>query len=260
VRFENALEFASCTDPGLIRPQNEDSLLFDTANGFALLADGMGGYSGGEVASALAVALISGGLQSALPVLRKAQAAGEDMLADIAQLLRQQIENANIQIFRKSVTQQELAGMGTTLLALVFCGKQAVVAHIGDSRLYCLQGQRLRQLTYDHTVLQARIDSGEITPEQAKRVPHKGMLTRALGVETMVEQDLRGIDVSPGDIFLLCSDGLSDMLEEKEIQQALSEAGSDLSATAQRLVKMANDYGGLDNISVVLVRVKQAGF
>ena len=256
MRFENTLEFASCTDPGLIRPQNEDSLLLDAANGFALLADGMGGYNGGEVASALAVTLISGGLQSVLPALRKAQAAGEDTLADIAQLLRQQIENANIQIFRKSVTQSELAGMGTTLLALVFCGKQAVVAHIGDSRLYCLQGRRLRQLTYDHTVLQARIDSGEITPEQAKRLPHKGMLTRALGVETTVEQELRGIDVSPGDIFLLCSDGLSDMLEEKEIQQALSEAGSDLSATAQRLVKMANDYGGLDNISVVLVRVR----
>jgi protein phosphatase len=258
VRFENSLEFASCTDSGLVRSQNEDSLECDVSNGFALLADGMGGYNAGEVASALAVALVSNGLQSGLPALRKEQAAGGDTLADIALLLRQQIDNANIQIFRKSITQQELAGMGTTLLALVFCGKQAVVAHIGDSRLYCLNGQRLRQLTYDHTVLQARIDSGEITPEQAKRAPHKGMLTRALGVEATVETELRGIDVLPGDIFLLCSDGLSDMLEEKEIQQVLSEAGSDLPATAQKLVKMANDYGGLDNISVVLVRVKQA--
>lgn len=259
MRFENTLEFASCTDSGLIRPQNEDSLLFDASNGCVLLADGMGGYNGGEVASALAVALISGGLQAGLPALRKAQAAGEDTLADIALLLRQQIDNANIQIFRKSISQPELAGMGTTLVALVFCGKQAVVAHIGDSRLYCLHGQRLRQLTYDHTVLQARIDNGEITPEQAKRLPHKGMLTRALGVEATVEQELRGIDVSSGDIFLLCSDGLSDMLEEKEIQQVLSETGSDLSASAQRLVKMANNNGGFDNISVVLVRVKQAG-
>lgn len=256
MRFENSLEFASCTDSGLIRPQNEDSLLFDASNGFALLADGMGGYNGGEVASALAVALISGGLQAGLPALHEAQAAGDDTLADIALLLRQQIDNANIQIFRRSITQPELAGMGTTLVALVFCGKQAVVAHIGDSRLYCFHGQRLRQLTYDHTVLQARIDSGEITPEQAKHVPHKGMLTRALGVETTVEKELRGIDILPGDIFLLCSDGLPDMLEEKEIQQVLSEAGNDLPATAQRLVKMANDYGGLDNISVVLVRVR----
>lgn len=258
MRFESSLEFASCTDSGLVRSHNEDSLVSDAANGFALLADGMGGYNAGEVASALAVALISGGLQAGLPALRKAQAAGEETLADVALLLRQQIEHANLQIFRKSITQQELAGMGTTLLALVFCGKQAVVAHIGDSRLYCLQGQRLRQLTYDHTVLQARIDSGEITPEQARRVPHKGMLTRALGVEKIVEAELRGIDVSPGDVFLLCSDGLSDMLEEKEIQQVMSEAGNNLPATAQRLVKMANDYGGLDNISVVLVRVKQA--
>lgn len=256
MRFETRLEFASCTDSGLVRSQNEDSLVFDASNGFALLADGMGGYNGGEVASALAVTLLSAGLQSGLPALRQAQGAGDDALADIALLLRQQIDNANIQIFRKSITQPELAGMGTTLLALVFCDKQAVVAHIGDSRLYCLNGQRLRQLTYDHTVLQARIDSGEITPEQAKRVPHKGMLTRALGVEAAVETELRGIDVAAGDIFLLCSDGLSDMLEGKEIQQVLSEAGSDLQATAQRLVKMANDNGGFDNISVVLVRVK----
>lgn len=258
MHFENSLEFASCTDPGLSRPENEDSLMADAPNGFALLADGMGGYNAGEVASALAVALISGGLKAALPALREAQAAGGDTLADIALLLRQQIDNANIQIFRQSITQPELAGMGTTLVALVFCGKQAVVAHIGDSRLYCLQGQRLRRLTYDHTVLQARIDSGEITPGQAKRVPHKGMLTRALGVETTVETELRGIDVLPGDIFLLCSDGLTDMLEDKEIQQVLSEAGSDLPATTQRLVKMANDNGGFDNISVVLVRVGQA--
>jgi serine/threonine protein phosphatase PrpC len=256
VRFEDVLEFASCTDAGLIRPQNEDSLVFDAANGFAILADGMGGYNAGEVASALTVELICAGLKSALPAMRKALAASEeDLLPEVALLLRQQIDHANAQILQQSKSRTELAGMGTTLVTLVFCDKHAVVAHVGDSRLYRLRGQRFKRLTQDHTVLQARIDRGEITSEMAARMPHKGLLTHALGVETVVQAEMCSVDVLPGDIFLLCSDGLSDMLQEKEIQQALSDAGSDLSASAQQLVAMANDYGGLDNVSVVLVRI-----
>lgn len=250
----DVLEFAACTDTGLVRPQNEDSLAFDAGNGFALLADGMGGYNAGEVASQLAVTAVAEGLKAVLPTMR----ATRHSVTDVALQLRQQIALANAKILQQSLAQPQWAGMGTTLVALVFHDRRAVVAHVGDSRLYRLRGVQFEQLTHDHSVLQECIDQGQVSPDPDVRLAQKSLLTRALGVESGVEAELNGFEVLPGDLFLLCSDGLPDMLEDSEIGQVLATRKSDLTGAAQRLVEMANDHGGFDNVSVIVVRVKQS--
>ena len=258
MRLAAALEFSARTDPGRVRSQNEDSLAFDAENGFALLADGMGGYNAGEVASSLAVAMIAGGLKA-----RLATVAGSGRREDISAvngigiLLHHLIGQANSEIYRRSMMQSKLRGMGTTLVAAVFCDNKVVIAHIGDSRLYRLRGPLLQRLTRDHTVLQERIDRGELTAEEAANLPPKGLLTRALGAEAVVPVEVHSGDVLPGDVFLLCSDGLSDMVSEIAIGQTLASKG-DLTEITRQLVKIANDNGGMDNISVLAVRVNQA--
>jgi PPM family protein phosphatase len=253
--LSGALEIASVTDPGMVRPHNEDSIASDGARGLVVLADGMGGYNAGEVASGMATTVIVTDLQQLLR-----ERAPYDMDAETGQaiaqtLLREQIAKANTSIYQASLSQPQYAGMGTTLVVALFYDNKLTVAHIGDSRLYRLRGDEFKQVTKDHSLLQEQIDSGLITPQQARQSQNKSLVTRALGIDPTVESEIHDYDAQPGDIYLLCSDGLCDMVSDEDIGMVLQTLGANLRLCAQQLVQMANDNGGRDNVSVILVRV-----
>jgi protein phosphatase len=241
-------EFSSAIDAGRARSNNEDSVVVDEGCALAVLADGMGGYNAGEVASSMATSFVatelgrwlreSGGLATD-PEVRRAM--------DIC------VDNANRAIFNAANSNPQCAGMGTTLVVAVFREAQLLIGHVGDSRAYRLRGGRLQQITRDHSLLQEQIDAGLITPEQAAFSANKNLVTRAVGVEDTVLLEVHVHDVQSGDIFLLCSDGLSDMLPDLAIGQVLSTMPS-LAEGCQALVNAANDAGGRDNISVILAR------
>jgi protein phosphatase len=253
--LSQALEIASCTDAGIVRTHNEDSIAADPENGLVVLADGMGGYNAGEVASGMATAIISTEVQH---VLSEHPLDGPDMpggKAAAQRLLVEQIDKANGSIFQAAQSHVQYAGMGTTLVAAIFHDNRLTVAHIGDSRLYRLRGGQLEQLTKDHSLLQEQIDSGMLTPEQAKFSQNKNLVTRALGIEPAVEPEVHEFAAAPGDIYLLCSDGLNDMVSDEDIAMTLHTLSANLRLAAQQLVQLANDNGGRDNISVILVKV-----
>lgn len=257
MRLYNALEIVRLTDVGRTRDHNEDAVASDDAMGFVVLADGMGGYQAGEVASEIAVLSIAAELTEAMVSQRPGQV---DLLLNKqaeAQLILDAVKNANEAIYNISQSQPQCAGMGTTLVVGLFTNNRLLVGHIGDSRMYRLRNQRLTQITEDHSLLQEQIKSGLITAEQAKFSANKNLVTRALGVDPEVELELNEYDVNVGDIYLLCSDGLTDLVDDDVIQTTLSRLSSNLAGAAQVLVQMANDNGGKDNISVILVRVKK---
>jgi len=253
----SSLEMAKATHTGMVRSHNEDSIATDAEIGLAVLADGMGGYNAGEVASGIATALISSETREAF--VRQAphevdRATGspfaKKLLADI-------IAKANTSIFQSANSQPQYAGMGTTLVVALFCNNQITIAHIGDSRCYRQRDGKLEQVTRDHSLLQEQIDSGLLTKEAAKRSQNKNLVTRALGIEPAVEAEIHTYPAQEGDIYLICSDGLNDMVEDEDIEMTLGALGANLPLAAEQLVQMANDNGGRDNISVVLIKVKK---
>jgi protein phosphatase len=249
------LEIVSSTDPGMVRSHNEDSVASDAANGVVVLADGMGGYNAGEVASGMATTVIITEMQQALAAAQPHQVDPQTQQAMAARLVREQVLKANTSIYQSAQSQPQYAGMGTTLVVCLFFDNRVLVAHIGDSRLYLLRDGSLKQVTRDHSLLQEQIDSGLITPEQAKHAQHKNLVTRALGIDPSVEPEIHEYPTKPGDLYLLCSDGLCDMVEDEDIGMTLQALGGNLNLCAQQLVQMANDNGGRDNVSVILVRV-----
>jgi protein phosphatase len=252
-----ALEMATATHTGMVRAHNEDAIGTDATIGLAVLADGMGGYNAGEVASGIAVALISKEARESLaraPAHERDRSSGELMAARV---LRTVAARANSSIFQAASSQPQYAGMGTTLVAVLLADNQITVAHVGDSRLYRLRGDALEQLTRDHSLLQEQIDSGMITKEMARRSQNKNLVTRAVGIEAQVETEIHTYDAAEGDIFLLCSDGLNDMVEDEDILLTLTSLKSNLPLAANQLVQMANDNGGRDNVSVILIRVRK---
>jgi protein phosphatase len=215
----------------------------------------MGGYNAGEVASGMATTVITTELQHLLdetPPYRLEPVSGKPYAE---RLLQDQIAKANTSIYQAAQSQPQYSGMGTTLVAAVFYDNKVSVAHIGDSRLYRLRGESFEQLTRDHSLLQEQIDSGMITPEQAKFSQNKNLVTRALGIDPTVEPELHCYPTELGDIYLLCSDGLNDMVSDVDIGMTLQTLSANLRLAAQQLVQMANDNGGRDNVSVILVRV-----
>jgi len=250
------LDVAMLSHPGMVRPHNEDSIFADGDYGLVILADGMGGYNAGEVASGIAVKVVSGGL---LPELE----AGRDMskvdvqtgLTHAALLLQQQIAAANKGIYETAQSRPECAGMGTTIVAAVFHSNRVSIGHIGDSRCYRLRGDKFEQLTHDHSLLQEQIDSGQLTPEQAKYSLNKNLVTRALGIEAIVPADIAEYRLEADDIYLLCSDGLTDMVEPSVVQNVVEQRRDDLKQAAADLIDLANSNGGRDNISVILIHV-----
>ncbi len=255
IDLSSALTMATATDPGMVRSHNEDSLAAEPQIGLAVLADGMGGYNAGEVASGIAVALIREEVRKALA---HPEPPGQDTASGVTRaerILREQSTNANASIFQSAQTQPQYAGMGTTLVAALFSDNRITVAHIGDSRLYRLRGDSFEQITRDHSLLQEQIDSGMISKEDARHSMNKNLVTRALGVDPDVETEVHSYEVLPRDTYLLCSDGLSDMIPEAEIHSTLETLKANLQLAADQLVQTANDYGGRDNISVVLIHV-----
>jgi protein phosphatase len=244
------LEFFSATDTGRARNNNEDSVALDEPTALVVLADGMGGYNAGEVASGMATSFIKSELGRWL-----SEASENATDTDVRRAMDICVDNANRAIFNAANSNPQYAGMGTTLVVGVFRDARLLMGHVGDSRAYRLRASRLTQITHDHSLLQEQIDSGLITPEQAAFSANKNLVTRAVGVEDTVLLETHLHDVLPGDTYLLCSDGLSDMLDDESIAQLLMGAEA-LPEAAGALIDAANDAGGKDNISVVLARVR----
>jgi len=257
MNLAQSLQSASLTDPGRVRDHNEDCIESRPEIGLYVLADGMGGYNAGEVASGMATSLISDGLQETWVPGDVARMGRDEAKAASERMLREQIGRANAAIFTTSQNNPECAGMGTTLVVCVYHDNFMTVAHIGDSRLYRLRGDSMEQVTRDHSLLQEQLDSGLITPEEAKLSQNKNLVTRALGIDPTVEPEIHVYETQKDDIYLLCSDGLSDMVEDEEIRLTLITLRQNPSLTVQQLVQAANDNGGRDNISAMLIRVAE---
>jgi protein phosphatase len=226
------IEVGSATDIGRVRERNEDSILVNPP--LYVVADGMGGHRGGQVAS-----------QVALETMEELATEGSGPLAD-------HVRRANRAVWDRSVEDERLSGMGTTLTAARIDGGSALIAHVGDSRAYLFRDGMLRQLTTDHTLVDRMVKSGEITEAEAEVHPHKNVLTRALGTDDQVEVDEDSIALLDGDRLVICSDGLTGMVTEDQIQAILDNSDHPQQA-ADRLVKAANRAGGIDNISVVVL-------
>jgi len=256
MRIEEALETVSQTNPGMVRSHNEDSVAQEPACGLVVLADGMGGYNAGEVASGIAVSVVATEichrLQDASPTDRE-EASGEELGVV---LLRDNIQRANASIFHAAQSQPQYTGMGTTIVSGLFYDNRVVVGHVGDSRMYRLRGETLEAITRDHSLLQEQLDSGMISLEDARLSKNKNLVTRAVGIDAEVVPEIHVHDVLAGDVYLLCSDGLNDMVEDEDIQSTLYAMQSNLPLAAEQLIQMANDNGGRDNVSVILVKVK----
>lgn len=250
----DVLEVVARTDPGIIRSHNEDAIYVNAGLGLAILADGMGGYSAGEVASGMATTRLAEDMGR---VVVASGASGRSLRDSevVAQHILNEVNAANLAVFNASQSCSQYTGMGTTLVLAWFYNNRMSVAHVGDSRLYRLRGKHFEQLTRDHSLLQEQIDNGIITAEQARYAENKNLVTRALGVDPEVDVEIRDYDVRPGDLILLCSDGLNDMVEDEEIALTLGTLGANLSLAAEHLVQISNDNGGRDNISVILIKV-----
>ena len=243
------LEFFSATDTGRARNNNEDSVAVDEPSCLIVLADGMGGYNAGEVASNMATTFIRTELGR---WLREASVTASD--AEVRRAMDICVDNANRAIFNAANANPQYAGMGTTLVVAVFRDNQLRLGHVGDSRAYRWRGGQLVQITRDHSLLQEQIDAGLITPEQAAFSANKNLVTRAVGVEDTVLLETHLHEVQAGDTYLMCSDGLSDMLDDAMMARLL-QTNDSLPSAGQALIDAANEAGGKDNIALILVRV-----
>jgi PPM family protein phosphatase len=228
----------AATDIGRVRDRNEDAYLVDEP--LFVVADGMGGHRGGDVASRMAVDTIEA-------LFRRGEGA-----------LTEQVQEANRAVFERSSIDRSVAGMGTTLTAALVQGARARLAHVGDSRAYLLRGGDLKMLTEDHTLVQRMVQQGEITEAEAERHPQRSVVTRALGIEMSIPVDEAIVDLEPGDRLLLCSDGLTSMVDDRRVAEILEDE-ADPQAAAEALVRAANDGGGVDNTTVIVLAVEGDG-
>jgi len=255
VKIQDALEMVSQTHPGMVRSHNEDSVAFDLPSGLVVLADGMGGYNAGEVASGIAVSVVATEIKHRLESVKPEEQdafSGED---EAVVLLRDNVQKANSSIFHAAESQPQYSGMGTTIVAALFYDDRVAVAHVGDSRMYRLRGETFETITRDHSLLQEQIDSGMISKQDARTSKNKNLVTRAVGIDDDVDVEIHIHDLQVGDVYLLCSDGLNDMVEDEDIGSTLQMLRANLPLAATQLIQMANDNGGRDNVSVILVKV-----
>lgn len=258
VNLKSKLNIIGRTDEGQVRDHNEDYISDNPTLGIAVLADGMGGLNAGEVASSMAVHLLMEELigyrlgDSPLPA---ELGHIESDLPMQARVVRKAVENANDAIFHASQTQPQCKGMGTTIVASLFYDNKVSIAHIGDSRVYRFRDNALEQVTKDHSFVQELIDKGLFTKEEARVSDKKNVVTRALGVAPFVEVECHEYPTQVGDIFLMCSDGLHDMVPDRDIERAFIELGGNLPELAGYLVELANANGGKDNVSVILTEI-----
>ena len=243
------------TDTGRVREHNEDMIAVDSDLGLVVLADGMGGYNAGEVASGIAVKTVFNLVREALERQDLTVPDPTTGLCRASIILRDAIQRANKIIYQTARSQAQCEGMGTTVVAALFFDNRISVAHVGDSRLYRMRAGAIEQVTLDHSLLQELVDRGFYSPEEAARASNPNYVTRALGVEAQVDVEMQEQPVQKGDTYLLCSDGLSDMIGDDDMAVTISTFGANLSSVGQHLIQLANDNGGKDNISVILTQV-----
>ncbi len=238
------------TDVGRTRSHNEDAIAWDVEQGLVLLADGMGGHKAGDVASRMSLEQLNNIL---LPALGKSPSLRANKgVSKHATLLRRAVNKANEAVFEASTQNPDYKGMGTTLVLVLFYDDKVVVAHVGDSRLYRLRDGGLEQVTADHSLVRELLEKGTISPEEAVNNPYSHVITRAIGIRPEVTTEIQEFDAQSGDIYLLCSDGLTDLVSDAAIEETLVAAAGNWTSAAQRLIDLANNNGGRDNISVVL--------
>ena len=257
MNLQGKIQIVGLTNTGRVRQNNEDCIGFDSALGLLVLADGMGGHLGGEVASSLSVDSIIKASQHHLPSIKTGQIDSETGFSLESICLQDAIEHANDLVYRKSTEQAELRGMGTTLVVLMFYDNRFSLAHIGDSRCYRFRNKQFEQITKDHSLLQELVDRGFYTPEEAKKSLNKNLVTKALGIDPTTTPDVQEDLVMKNDIYLLCSDGLSDLVEDEDISLTIQRFSDNLEEAAKQLITKANQNGGKDNISVILCRINE---
>jgi protein phosphatase len=250
----DCIEAIGITDAGNLRQYNEDTIAVDAEGGIVAVADGMGGHRAGEIASRMAIESIVVGLRARGAETRSAAGQHPPLLA-----VEESINRANRRVFEKSRSNAAYEGMGTTLAMAFFDKKSVVLGHIGDSRIYRLRDDQLALLTRDDSLLRDQVDVGLIAAADASESHNRSLVTRALGVDARVAAHVRHEDTEAGDLFLLCSDGLSDLVEDADIELILACLKANLPLAAQHLVQAAKDNGGFDNVSVILARVGANG-
>jgi serine/threonine protein phosphatase PrpC len=249
------IHFWAATDVGLKRDHNEDNFLVDKALNLFIVADGMGGHAAGEVASAIAVNTLRDVVKNNQDLISSFKEGSQIASAqDIVSLLEHAVQHACSEIHSVAQRETEKRGMGTTLSALLVINNRGFIAHVGDSRIYLLRAGRVIQLTEDHSIINELIKRGKLKPEEAESSPYKNAVTRAVGVYESVEVDTINFDVLPGDQFLLASDGLTGYLRSDEISPVLEKI-DDIKKVPERFIALANDRGGKDNITNIVVRM-----
>ena len=249
------IQFAEMTDTGRVRDHNEDAIGSIPDIGLMVLADGMGGYNAGEVASGLAVQTVT---ELALAGANREDREDIDPHSGMLRqsiVLRDAVYRANKIIYQTAQSQTHCEGMGTTIVACMFYDNKISIAHVGDSRAYRLRNGVFEQITLDHSLLQELVDRGFYSEEEAQRSTNRNYVTRALGVEPTVEVEVNEYEVLPDDIYVLCSDGLPDMVEDEDIHLTISTFNASLDVVGQQLIDLANNHGGRDNVSVMLAQV-----
>ncbi len=253
--LQEKIQIINVSDVGKRRPHNEDSTLSDADEGLVILADGMGGYKAGEVASAIAVTSTHFEVIAGLGKIERGKISDNSALSLESNVIKKAITLVNSEIYNAGQTDQNCQGMGTTIVVALFHNNKCTIGHVGDSRVYRKRGDVFTQVTKDHTLIQELIDRGMYTPEEAVKHAPKNLVTRAMGIDSQVDVDIGEENVEPGDIYMLCSDGLNDMVEDEEIHLTLSKYSANLAQAADQLVQLANSKGGKDNISIILVKV-----
>ncbi len=251
----DALEFVALTDVGKTRDHNEDAVAIRPELGLAVVADGMGGYNSGEVASAMAVDMVVEEVTRTVPEMVPGQTDPDTGLHYETIVLRDAISRANSQIYRAANKDTAHHGMGTTVATALFWDNRVSLAHVGDSRIYRLRQGALTPLTKDHSVVQEMLGGSSLSEEEAKEAFQSNLVTRALGIEKRTTMDLVERSAQPEDVFVLCSDGLTNMVDDFTMTKLLTKKARDLEDGAKRLIQQANRNGGADNISVILIRV-----
>ncbi len=252
------IDFAEISDTGRVRDHNEDAIGSIGEIGLMVLADGMGGYNAGEVASGIAVQIVTEMASDGAVREKRDDVDSHSGMMRQSIVLRDAVYRANKIIYQTAQSKTDCEGMGTTIVACMFYDNKISIAHVGDSRAYRLRAGELEQVTLDHSLLQELVDRGFYSAEEAQRSTNRNYVTRALGVEATVEVEVHEYEVLPDDIYLLCSDGLPDMVEDDDIHLTISTFNASLDVVGQQLVDLANDHGGRDNVSVMLAQVKES--
>lgn len=238
------IEYGVLSDQGQVRTSNEDSYVADAGKGLFLVADGMGGHAAGEIASRIAASVVD------------ETVAGAPAAGDLGTLLHNAVQQANTRVYETQCATPEYRGMGTTLTVLAFRNSTYYLAQVGDSRAYLLRDQALLQLSRDHSLVWPLFENGILSKDEIARHPHKHLITRCIGTHPTIEPDLANGPALEGDLYLLCSDGLTDVLNDAAIQSLLMEAGKSPQELCRNLIHAANQGGGPDNVTAVVVRLE----